>query len=127
MGTTDLDQQNVRTIVFDSSTLSRGSEFVHEGARFVCHVRTTSVPTVYKVLGNFYTGLWAMRDAAEYLTGDLSNAFDTGKLRHDRDGDIGADIAKAEIHLANSRRHLLRASQEFEAAQQAIASIGHKE
>lgn len=122
MTTTDLNEIPVREIVEEADTLERISDFVAEGARYVCHVRTKSVPTVYRILGNFYTGLWSMRDAAEYLVNDLGAAENK---YHTNGGDPVLATEEAQKYLAESRYHLLEAAKKLEAAQQAIAWVGH--
>lgn len=122
MSTDILHSWTVREIVQEQDSLARGSEFVHEGARFVCHNRTTSVPTVYTILGNFYSGLYSMRDAAEYLNQGLAR---TEHLRHSNGGDPEAAIEEAMAYMIESRYHLFEAAKKFEAAQQALAHVGH--
>lgn len=120
----ELNAIPVREIVEASDTLTRISDFVAEGARYVCHVRTTSAPTVYQILGNFYTGLYSMKDAADYLVNDLGNAEN---LRHVNGGDADAEIEEAQKYLIESQYHLYEAAKKFEAAQQKLAWIGHED
>jgi hypothetical protein len=122
-----LNEISPRDIVEASDTLERISDFVAEGARYVCHVRTTSAPTVYRILGNFYTGLYSMRDAAEYLQGDLTRAAETGTITHTNGGDADYDVEEARKYLGESMYHLREAAAKFEAAQQRLAWIGYKD
>lgn len=119
-----LNEIRPREIVEASDSLERISDFVAEGARYVCHVRTKSVPTVYRIAGNFYTGLYSMKDAADYLVNDLSNGEN---LYHTNGGDIDVAIEEAQKYLIESQYHLVEAAKKLEAAQQAIAWIGHKD
>lgn len=123
----ELNAIPVREIVEASDTLARISDFVAEGARYVCHVRTTSAPTVYRITGNFYTGLYSMRDAAEYLQNDLTRAAETGTITHTNGGDADYDVEEARKYLGDSMYHLREAAAKFEAAQQKLAWIGYKD
>lgn len=122
-----LNEIRPREIVEASDTLERISDFVAEGARYVCHVRTTSAPTIYRILGNFYTGLFSMRDAADYLQHDLTRAAETGTITHTNGGDADYDVEEARKYLAESMYHLMEAGRKFEAAQQKLAWIGYKD
>lgn len=127
MSDDELNAIPVREIVEASDTLRRISDFVAEGARYVCHVRTDSAPTVYTIMGNFYTGLYSMRDAVEYLQNDLTRAAETGTITHTNNGDADYDTEEARKYMGEARYHLLEAAKKFEAAQQKLAWIGYKE
>jgi hypothetical protein len=122
--TEELNEISVREIVEEQESLERISDFVAEGARYVCHVRTTSVPTIYRILGNFYSGLYSMRDAMEYLNTDMARA---DNLYHTNGGDPGESVEEAMKYLIESRYHLFEAAKKMEAAQQALAWVGHND
>lgn len=122
-----LNNWSVREIVQEQDTLARGSEFMYEGARFVCHVRTELVPTVYTILGNFYAGLWAMKDATEYMATDLDNAIKRGDAYHSNGGDPKASVEEAKAYLREAAYHANEMAAKLQAAQQAIAYVGHND
>lgn len=125
MSTDILHDWSVREIVDEQDSLARGSEFVHEGARYVCHNRTTLVPTVYTILGNFYSGAGSMRDALDYLSTDLDRAVERGDVYHANGGDILGDVAEAKAYLREAAYHARELNAKLQAAQQMIAYIGH--
>lgn len=125
MSTDILHQWSVREIVSEQDSLARGSEFVHEGARFVCHVRAGMVPTVYTILGNFYSGASSMKDALDYLRGDLDHAVARDDVYHANGGDPKADVEEAKAYLREAAYLADELNAKLQAAQQAIASVGH--
>lgn len=125
MSTNIVHDWPVREIVDWQESLARGSEFFHEGARFVCHNRTTLVPTIYTILGNFYSGAGSLGDALDYLSTDLDRAVERGDVYHANGGDIAGDIAEAKAYLREARYHASELNAKLQAAQQSIAHIGH--
>lgn len=112
---------------YAEGSITEAASFAAEGARIVCHVRTTSVPTIYRILGEFYTAVYAMNDAAEYLRHDLTRAAETGDLYHAQGGDPQVATEEARKYLAEVSYHARELGKKLEAAQQAIAPVGHND
>lgn len=124
------DQTSPREIVADyaEESIVQAASFAAEAARIVCHVRLGSVPTVYAITAEFYTAAYAMQTAAENMIGDLTRMAASADLHDGRpDGDPKAAIEEAKGALARAASRAGQLGRALQDAQNAIASVGHRD
>lgn len=123
MNTEDLTPRDI--VEYGSAT--RAADFVHEGARWVNHVRIDSVPDIYRIIGSFYAGASGMADATTVLSRGLELARESGTLRHAKEGgSIDADLDNARAALAEAEEFAAMLNHALQRAQNNLAWIGHQ-
>lgn len=119
-----------REIVEDAKDRSivEAASYTAEGARIVCHVQLSSVPTVYAIIAEFYTAANAMNTACANMIADLSRMAGQPGLTESHEGrDPKQSIEDAKGFLTIARHGADIIDMALRAAQNSISGVGHKE
>lgn len=113
--------------VIEDGSITDASDFVAEGARWINHNVVTQVGTVYRIYGDLYSGASSIGDAMSHLSHCLKDIKDRGNLYDTRTEDPGAAIELARAHMVDAQHHAYALNKALQAAQNAIAGVGHKD
>jgi hypothetical protein len=111
---------------YADESLTTAASFTSEGARIVCHHRVVQVGTMYAIVAEFYTAAFAIETAVDNMSGELGRMDPAALYDHGKHADVPTAIEEARQALAIARRHANQLGAALQAAQNAIAGVGHR-